>query len=545
MIAIRQERIRQERLADHDARELLLDRAYGPDRFTKCSQRLREDRLPAAGLSFVATDKGRIVGTVRLWNVSAGPGRAALLLGPLAVDPRISQPGHRRQADAAGDRNRAHARPWRHPAGRRRAVLRPVRLLGRPDRPAVDARFVSDGPAAGARTACRCARWSPRHDRRYWPPGAETRSGCAGRGGFPQGCQKPDTARSLRFARDSSGRVSPRPRARPFPFPQSNRPELRAMTDWPVYGKIDGPIVMIGFGSIGKGTLPLIERHFTYDKERFVVIDPEDKDRMLLDERGIRFIQQAVTRGQLPRTADAAADRGRRPGLLRQPVGRHLLARHHGAVPRSRRALHRHRQRALGRLLFRHQARPGGALELRAAREDARRQAQAPGRLADRGLLLRRQSRHGVVVRQAGAAQHRHRHRRSRSKEPKTREEWGKLAKKLGVKGIHIAERDTQRAKNPKPLRRVRQHLVGRRLRLGRPAAGRARLGHAREVDAARTARKHKTGCQAAIYLLQPGADTRVRSWTPTAQGAIRLPGHPQRVDLDRRLSHVRDGRKA
>jgi homospermidine synthase len=30
--------------------------------------------------------------------------------------------------------------------------------------------------------------------------------------------------------------------------------------------------------------------------------------------------------------------------------------------------------------------------------------------------------------------------------------------------------------------------------------------------------RKHKAGCQAAIYLLQPGANTRVRSWTPTAQ---------------------------
>ena len=53
---------------------------------------------------------------------------------------------------------------------------------------------------------------------------------------------------------------------------------------------------MIGFGSIGKGTLPLIERHFDYDKKRFVVIDPEDKDRELLDERGMRFIQQAVTK---------------------------------------------------------------------------------------------------------------------------------------------------------------------------------------------------------------------------------------------------------
>ena len=85
--------IRQEKHADHDAREALLDRAYGPDRFTKCSQRLREDRLPAGGLSFVATENGRIVGTVRLWNVSAGPGRAALLLGPLAVDPEFRSQG--------------------------------------------------------------------------------------------------------------------------------------------------------------------------------------------------------------------------------------------------------------------------------------------------------------------------------------------------------------------------------------------------------------------------------------------------------------------
>ena len=37
-------------------------------------------------------------------------------------------------------------------------------------------------------------------------------------------------------------------------------------------------------------------------------------------------------------------------------------------------------------------------------------------------------------------------------KEPKAREDWGRLAKRLGVKGIHIAERDTQRAKMPKPM---------------------------------------------------------------------------------------------
>ncbi|MCB1471349.1 MAG: saccharopine dehydrogenase NADP-binding domain-containing protein, partial [Rhodobiaceae bacterium] len=68
------------------------------------------------------------------------------------------------------------------------------------------------------------------------------------------------------------------------------------MATHPRHGKITGPIVMIGFGSIGRGTLPLIERHFEFDPKRFIVIDPSDADRKLLDERGIRFIHGAVTK---------------------------------------------------------------------------------------------------------------------------------------------------------------------------------------------------------------------------------------------------------
>jgi len=79
--------IRQERPADVSAREALLDLSFGQCRFDKTSERLREGRLPAEGLAFVAVDGGRIVGTVRLWQVSSGPGRTALLLGPLAVLP--------------------------------------------------------------------------------------------------------------------------------------------------------------------------------------------------------------------------------------------------------------------------------------------------------------------------------------------------------------------------------------------------------------------------------------------------------------------------
>ena len=78
--------IRQERARDIDAREELLDRTFGEARFAKASERLREDRMPADGLSFVAENHRRVVGTVRLWHVCAGPARPALLLGPLAVD---------------------------------------------------------------------------------------------------------------------------------------------------------------------------------------------------------------------------------------------------------------------------------------------------------------------------------------------------------------------------------------------------------------------------------------------------------------------------
>ena len=80
--------IRTEAKKDVAAREALLDEALGAARFTKTAERLRDGRLPADRLAFVACDRGKLLGTVRLWNVSVGPGRPALLLGPLAVASR-------------------------------------------------------------------------------------------------------------------------------------------------------------------------------------------------------------------------------------------------------------------------------------------------------------------------------------------------------------------------------------------------------------------------------------------------------------------------
>lgn len=78
--------IRHERPADAMARDALLDLSFGACRFAKTSERLREGRRPAEGLSLVATDHGCVIGTVRLWHVAIHE-HPALLLGPLAVHP--------------------------------------------------------------------------------------------------------------------------------------------------------------------------------------------------------------------------------------------------------------------------------------------------------------------------------------------------------------------------------------------------------------------------------------------------------------------------
>ena len=80
--------IRAERASDVVSREALLDACFGDNRHTRTCQRLRDGRAPAEGLALsVVRQEGqrRLVGTVRLWHVSAG-GKPVLMLGPLAVD---------------------------------------------------------------------------------------------------------------------------------------------------------------------------------------------------------------------------------------------------------------------------------------------------------------------------------------------------------------------------------------------------------------------------------------------------------------------------
>jgi len=314
------------------------------------------------------------------------------------------------------------------------------------------------------------------------------------------------------------------------------------MTDWPVYAHIDGPIVMIGFGSIGKGTLPLIERHFTYDKSRFVVIDPEDKDRKLLDERGIRFVHQAITKDNyrhlLTPLLTAGGGRGFCVNLSvdTSSVAIMELCNELGALyidTVNEPWLGFYFDSTLGP-----EARTNYALREQTLAAKRARQPNSATAVSCCGANP------GMVswfVKQAllnvagdlGL----------KFTEPKTREEWAHLAMQAGVKGIHIAERDTQRAKNPKPMDVfVNTWSVEGFISEGMQPAELGWGTH--ETWMPDNSRTHKEGCGAAIYLLQPGANTRVRSWTPTPKAQYGfLVTHNESISIADYFT-VRDGGK-
>jgi homospermidine synthase len=287
------------------------------------------------------------------------------------------------------------------------------------------------------------------------------------------------------------------------------------MPHWPRHGRIAGPIVMIGFGSIGKGTLPLIERHFEFDQERFVVIDPNDADRKLLDERGVRFVHLGLTRENYRDTLKKYLTAGEGQGFCVNL-----------SVDTSSLDIMRY-CRELGALYVDTVVEPWPGFYF-----DKSLGAEARTNYALRETVLDERRRNpggptavsccganpGMVswfVKQAlvnlahdlG----------DKASQPKTKDEWGRLAQRLGVKGVHIAERDTQRARQPKPRNVfVNTWSIEGFLSEGMQPAELGWGTHEKWTPA--NAGFHKSGSGAAIYLNQPGANTRVRSWTPTAR---------------------------
>ena len=287
------------------------------------------------------------------------------------------------------------------------------------------------------------------------------------------------------------------------------------MNQHTIHATISGPIVMIGFGSIGRGTLPLIERHFKFDRSRFVVIDPSDEDRGLLDERGIRFIQQGVPRENYRDLLAPLLTAGGGQGFcVNLSVDTSSLAimelcREIGAL-----YIDTVVEPWIG-FYFDKTKGPGDRANyaLRETVLEARR--KSPGGPTAVSCCGANPGMVSWFVKQALLDLKRD--LKMEGAEPSSRDEWAALAHRLGVKGIHIAERDTQRANTPKPADMfVNTWSVEGFVSEGLQPAELGWGTHEKWVPA--NARTHETGCQAAIYLMQPGANTRVRTWTPTAE---------------------------
>jgi homospermidine synthase len=289
----------------------------------------------------------------------------------------------------------------------------------------------------------------------------------------------------------------------------------RVTESWPVHAQFAGPIVMIGFGSIGRGTLPLLERHIGFDRSKFVVIAPDDDDRALLDQRGLKFLHLAITRDNY---------RDVLTPLLTAGPGRGLVV--NLSVDTSSVAL-MELCKDIDAFYIDTVVEPWPGLYTDASLSLSQRSNYA---LRETLLDLRRRKPGGVttvsccganpgmvswMVKQAlldVARDTGHAH-----SEPATREDWATLARDLGIKGIHIAERDTQRARDPKPFGTfVNTWSVEGFVSEGLQPAEAGWGTHEKALPA--NGSRHDFGCDAAIYLKQPGAATRVRSWTPTAQ---------------------------
>ncbi|MEM6637916.1 MAG: saccharopine dehydrogenase C-terminal domain-containing protein [Pseudomonadota bacterium] len=279
---------------------------------------------------------------------------------------------------------------------------------------------------------------------------------------------------------------------------------------YPQYGRIDGRILMIGFGSIGKGTWPLIDRHFDYDRDRFLVIEPDPANHDFLRAHGLPFEATELTPENYRDVLGGLLEPGRgfcvnvsvdtsSLELVRfcREIGVPYIDTvvepwkgfYFDTASNAERSNYALRQAMRDEKMHN----PGGTTAVSCCGAN-------PGMVSwfvkEALLILAEDTGHETQA-------------------PTEREGWAKLMADLGVKGVHIAERDTQVRNAPRP----RDVFVNTWSVEGFIAEGMqpAELGWGtHETWVPDDANQHNAGCQAAIWLDRPGAVTKVHSWCPT-----------------------------
>ncbi len=281
------------------------------------------------------------------------------------------------------------------------------------------------------------------------------------------------------------------------------------MTNTTKYVSFKNHIYIIGFGSIGAGVLPLILRHIDVAPEQITIITADERGHGEANDYKIAFINHALTRenyrdvlgGRLSKgdfvvnvsvdvSCTALIELCQEKGALYidtvvEPWAGYYTDPTLTATQRSNYGL---RETALAlqpkykngsTAVLCHGANPG-----------------LVNHFVKQALLN--------VAKDTGTD----------VAKPTSREDWGNLARQLGIKVVHIAERDTQVSDKPKEV----DEFVNTWSIDGFCSEGLqpAELGWGTHEKALPPdGLRHASGSDAAIYLNRPGCTTRVRSWTP------------------------------
>ncbi len=270
-----------------------------------------------------------------------------------------------------------------------------------------------------------------------------------------------------------------------------------------------GRLVMVGFGSIGQGVLPLILRHIDMPSNKITIVTAEERGHDVADEYGIKFEKIALTRDNYRQVLQPMLSKG--DYLLNLSVDVSSVALIELA-------------QELGALYLDTCIEPWAGGYTDPSKTPSQRSNYAL-RDSARGLIdkykggptavLTHGANPGLVSHFVKEAMlHIARDTGVTATVPKDRAGWSALAQQLGVKVIHIAERDTQVSNTPK----ARDEFVNTWSIDGFVGEGcqPAELGWgSHEKQLPEDGRRHDFGCDAAIYLLRPGASTKVRTWTP------------------------------
>jgi homospermidine synthase len=283
------------------------------------------------------------------------------------------------------------------------------------------------------------------------------------------------------------------------------------MTEHQLHAKFAGKIVFVGFGSIGQGVLPLILRHIGTAADRITIVTAEDKGQSEAQHYGVKFIKAALTQDNYRQVLVPLL--GADDFLLNLSVDVSSIALIRLAGER-------------GAMYLDTCVEPwaGGYVDPRLGVEKRSNYAMRLEALALRGE--RRRGPTAVLTHGANPGLVSHMVKQAllniaadtgvRVAAPSVREDWAKLAQSLGIKVIHIAERDTQVANVPKGLNEfVNTWSVDGFVSEGSQPAELGWGTHEKHFPS--DAGRHAVGSGCAIYLNRPGASTRVRTWTPEA----------------------------